>query len=212
MMRIRRFRLEDEAAVRLICLENGRLPKPIRPADWLFMDYWTRYYTRHEPEHVWVAERDGEVAGYVMSAFSTQRFRAVMKRRVLPWMLLRSALRGTIALPASRLFLLKRIAMWSNSEADPEFFLERFPAHLHVNLRMDARNAGVGAELIETCLAEGRITDVSGFHLETGADNNKARKFFEKLGFREVGRRYPFRLIDPAMADRAVILYGKSPP
>lgn len=206
---VRPYEARDRGAVRAICVANGALPERSRPEDWLFADYWTRYYTDREPGHVWVADARGTVTGYLTAAFDTARYRRDMKRRVLPGILVRSALRGTIADPRSRAFILRRIAAWSNMDADPAGLLERFPGHLHVNLAEEARGAGLGAALVEACLAEGRRNGVAGFHLETMSDNARAIRFFEKLGFTEIGRRFPFRHIDPAQADRAVLVYGR---
>ena len=54
-----------------------------------------------------------------------------------------------------------------------------------------------------------RRENVAGIHLETMPENEGACRFFMRMGFSEVGRRTPFEFIDPAMKDRAVIVFGK---
>jgi GNAT superfamily N-acetyltransferase len=206
---IRPFGRSDEAAVRRICLENGRLPAEKRPVDWLYQEYWTRYYTRNEREHTWIAEQDGAVTGYLTAAFDTERYRHAMKRRVLPILLLKSALTGALGEPRSREFLLRRIAMWAHLAPDPKGLLREYPAHLHLNLDEKSRGEGTGARLMEECLAQARREKIAGIHLETMPENERASRFFQRIGFSEIGRRYPFEFIDAAMKDRAVIVFGK---
>ncbi len=207
---IRPFERKDEPALRQICSQNGRLPEMKRPADWLFQEYWTRYYTRMEPQHTWVAEQDGRVSGYLTAAFDTEKFRHAMKRRVLPLLLLKSAFTGELGESRSREFLLKRIAMWAHLAPDPKGLLRDYPAHLHVNLNVQARRMGTGARLMEACLDQARREGIPGIHLETMPDNEGACRFFTRMGFSEAGRRTPFEFIDPAMKDVAVIVFGKT--
>lgn len=206
---VRPFHRDDEGDVRRICLANGRLPERIRPEDWLFADYWTRYYTRFEPEHAWVAEAGGGVSGYLTAAFDTARYRRAVKRRILPRLLLKSALTGALAEARSRDFLLKRIALWNNPEPDPAGLLETYPGHLHVNLEEGARRNGAGARLMEACLDGARRAGVGGLHLETLAGNEGGLRFFGRMGFTEIARRHPFRVVDPAMKDVAVVLLAR---
>ena len=195
--------------MRAICVDNGRLPERSRPEDWVFADYWTRYYTRREPEHAWVAARDGAVAGYLTAAFDTARHGREMRSRILPGILVRMSLRGTIMHAPSRLFLLKRWATWSSPDPEPAGLLENYPAHLHVNLREGARNGGLGAALVDGCLAEAKRANVPGIHLKTLYENAGACRFFERMGFALVGKQFPFARIDPALKDRAVVVYGR---
>ena len=68
--RIRPFRRADRQAVRDICAAccwmGDYVPQRI-PDDWIWAEYWTRYFTDREPQHVWVVERadDGAVVGYL---------------------------------------------------------------------------------------------------------------------------------------------------
>ncbi len=57
----------------------------------------------------------------------------------------------------------------------------RFPAHLHVNVRPDNRNDGVGRTLIEAFAAACASEGISGIHAVT-ADGNRNNRFFESCG------------------------------
>ncbi|MBV9080032.1 MAG: GNAT family N-acetyltransferase [Elusimicrobia bacterium] len=209
---VRPYQKADEPAVRRICVDTARLGAT-RPAEWLFSSYWTMYYTRFELESAWVAaDAGGELAGYLTGCLDTLRYRRVMKRAVLPWLAIKCTLLGTWALPASRLFLLNRIAAWSRPEEDPEGLLEKFPAHLHVNLLSPARRQGIGGALIGSFVECATRAGVPGIHLETLEENREACRFFERQGFTLFARKFPFRKIDPALADRAVAVYARPLP
>jgi GNAT superfamily N-acetyltransferase len=63
----------------------------------------------------------------------------------------------------------------------------RYPAHLHVNVGRDWRNAGLGAQLVAQFLADARAAGVPGVHVVTGSASRN-RTFYERAGFR-VGAR-----------------------
>jgi GNAT superfamily N-acetyltransferase len=58
----------------------------------------------------------------------------------------------------------------------------RYPAHLHINLRADARGLGVGGRLMESFFAHCRAHGVGGVHVVTGA-KSLAVGFYRKCGF-----------------------------
>jgi GNAT superfamily N-acetyltransferase len=58
----------------------------------------------------------------------------------------------------------------------------RHPAHLHINMRADARGRGVGRRLIEAFMERCRAFGVCGVHVVTGA-RSRAVDFSRKCGF-----------------------------
>lgn len=62
----------------------------------------------------------------------------------------------------------------------------RYPAHLHVNVAGDWRNAGLGARLVAHFVAEARAAGAPGVHVVTGSASRN-RTFYERAGFREAG-------------------------
>ena len=52
-----------------------------------------------------------------------------------------------------------------------------------------ARRRGLGRQLVEALVAWGAGRGGELLHLEVAEDNRGARSFYERLGFREVGRR-----------------------
>lgn len=68
----------------------------------------------------------------------------------------------------------------------------RWPAHLHINMRADARGLGVGGRLIERFAAHCRDRGVPGVHVVTGA-TSRAVAFYRKCGFAPPrGTPWPF--------------------
>lgn len=206
---VRPYRASDRAFVRAICCETAgpsfALEDPVLRA--LFADYWTHYYTDLEPEHTWVAEEGGRVIGYLSSAFNTARFRVIMRRRVLPWLVLRRLWNGHLFRSSVREFLSRRVGLWFRTVVDDGELLRAYPAHLHVNLTSGARGHGAGRLLMEALFAALARANVGGVHLETSASNVAAQAVFQQMGFVEVGRRRPF---GPANPDVEVVLMGRA--
>jgi GNAT superfamily N-acetyltransferase len=209
-VRVRKFRRGDMPAVRDICVATARMKSSQAPAPWLFARYWTDYYTRFEPSHALVAVgTDGRVVGYLLGCHDTREYRQRMKRTVLPSLLMRAVVTGAISHPASRTFIVKRLGAWAAPEPDRPGLLIKFPAHIHINMLPEVQGKGGGQALMERFFAEAREAGVKGVHLETMASNIQASRFFIRAGFREFARLYPFKTIDPAQADRAVIVYAR---
>lgn len=61
--------------------------------------------------------------------------------------------------------------------------VQRFPAHLHINLTAAARGRGTGQALISRLCGELAPAGVPGVHVVTGADARNVR-FYARCGFR----------------------------
>ena len=61
-----------------------------------------------------------------------------------------------------------------------------YPAHLHVNLRAIARNAGLGSALVAGFVAEAEAAGVPGVHVVTGRGARNIA-FYNRNGFLEAG-------------------------
>ena len=74
---------------------------------------------------------------------------------------------------------------------------QRFPAHLHVNLKAAFRGRGVGANLVEAFASHATAARVPGMHVVTGEDARNAT-FYRRCGFEPLasaewnGRRLVF--------------------
>ena len=66
--------------------------------------------------------------------------------------------------------------------------LDRFPAHVHVNVALDRQGEGVGRALMARAFKACREEGVGGVHVVTAADASNVG-FYAKCGLAEVARR-----------------------
>ena len=182
-------RMQDRARLRMISCETGIAGLPIERA-WsgreVFADFWTLYYTDHEPQSCFVAEAEGQVVGYITGCLDTARFNRIMKAEIVPRIRLKLLTTGAALRPRnlSRALRLWRCARWGELR-EPD--LSPFPAHLHINLLEGYRASGAGTRLMRALLDHCRARGVTGIHL--GSISRRAIPFFARNGFEELSRR-----------------------
>jgi ribosomal protein S18 acetylase RimI-like enzyme len=191
---VRPYEGRDRAAVRRICHATGYMGEPVA---WLwrdpesFADMFTSYYTDAEPQSAWVAELDGDVAGYLLGCVDSRRAwnpAAVFGRQLVR--------RGIALRPGTAGFVWRSFADIARDAVHRRLppssvYDERWPAHLHIDLLPALRGRGVGATLMRRWLEELRSRGVPGCHLETLGENAAAIAFFESVGFRLAGTTAP---------------------
>jgi ribosomal protein S18 acetylase RimI-like enzyme len=136
-------------------------------------------YLLLQPDLAFVAEADGVVLGYAVAALDSEEFYA---RWQLEW-----APRFATSHPADpavdrsdadsqlRAFLHRpRLLLFDD--------LDRYPAHLHINLLPGARRQGVGRRLISTVFRELARAGAPGVQLGVRADNTRAHAFYRAMG------------------------------
>ncbi len=91
-------------------------------------------------------------------------------------------------------------------EGNPIGFVQLYPSFSSVSMmrswvlndlfvKESARKKGFGEELLNAAIAFARETDAKGVSLETGTDNVKAQRLYEKIGFaRESNHFYYFTI------------------
>jgi ribosomal protein S18 acetylase RimI-like enzyme len=208
---IRRYEPGDRAALRTICCDTADAGGPVEhffPDREVFADLVARYYTDFEPTSSWVAECDGQIAGYLNGCLATRRFARVMALRVLPRLMANILVRGTLRQPQARRFVALNGPLWmrpGHKLADEK----PYPAHFHVNLEPAFRARHAGAALVETFLSHLQSANIPGVHVNVREDNARGRAFFEHFGFGAISR-HPF-MRTPSRPDDVLhsILYGK---
>jgi hypothetical protein len=136
---IRPYRAADRAAVRAICCRTAfrnRGAAAVTADGELFADYWTRYYTDHEPGSLWVAEVEGRVVAYLLGCLDTRRHARAMTRRIAPAVLLKLAWRwgsGRDRQAPHHGAFMRWLLLWSWREA-PSLAAEADAAHYHCNV------------------------------------------------------------------------------
>jgi len=196
----------DRGALRRLCCEAAYGEVPLAsffPDGELFADLMTAYYLEREPASTLVARAGtasgSKLAGYLCGARDTRRQRRVQALAVAPAALLRFAARG--GLLSRRTWKLVRSNLGLFLPGGPggragRLSLERYPAHLHLALRRDARGRGLGRRLVEAFLERLAAAGVPGVHAVVREENAGARRFFERLGFRPLERSPALRLAE----------------
>ena len=211
-MRIRPYEPRDRDAVRTICCDTADSGEPVEnffPDREVFGDVLTAYYTDYEPESSWVGEMGGEVVGYVTGCLDTRKFIRAMSFRILPRVVLKAIRLHTLRNPRAKRFFLSNLGLWLRYTSKNTVDYRDYPSHLHVNLKPGARAQGLGAELVARFLEQAKSRGSYGIHANVREDNDRARKFFERLGFVALGRHAIMK--NPNVPEEVVhaVQYGK---
>ena len=147
-------------------------------------------YLRFAPAHALVAVDAAGVAGYVLGAPDTVGFEAECERAWWP------ALRARYPLsshpedtPDGRIVRL----IHKPPVASPDV-VERYPAHLHIDLLPRIQGQGDGRRLLTALLDGLAAAGAPGVHLGVGLANQRAIGFYRRMGFTEV-RTYTHSLV-----------------
>jgi GNAT superfamily N-acetyltransferase len=211
-LQIRAYRPSDRDGLRQICCDTADAGQPVErffPDREVFADLLTNYYTEFEPQSTFVADNGGEVAGYLTGCLDTKRFLSTMKWRIVPVILVKTLLRGTLWHPQTVSLLRANLGLWLKSGHRTGRKLDDYPAHLHVNVRQGFRGQRLGQRLVATFCEQARGAGVRGVHAGVSAENPQARRFFAELGFAELQREARFRKPDGSGNILYTILYGK---
>jgi GNAT superfamily N-acetyltransferase len=189
---IRAYRDDDHDALRSICLRTGLRGQDASghwSSDELLPDLYLTPYTRYAPDRVLVVADDADrTVGYLLVVPDTIAFVEWWRSEVTP------------------AFAQKypRVAPTSPDGRDEQWFhdlgfepermipagvgldLERFPAHLHVDLLPEAQGHGLGRALMRDAAARLVAEGVPGIHLAYDSANTGAAAFYDRLGWRPV--------------------------
>ena len=184
---IRPYEPQDRQDVRQICCDTADRGEPVEnffSDRELVADLVTRYHTDFEPESSWVAEADRRVVGYLTGCLDTRQWRRVMLGRIAPGALARAVGRGVLGRADTWRLLAK--AAGSQCRWRPTgnlHVLDRFPAHVHINVRREFRGQRIGQELMERFVARVKERALPGLHARVSSTNAGGRRFFESMGF-----------------------------
>ncbi len=201
---IRPFTTCYRAAIRDICVATAWRgePAPERIGDeWIWAEYWTRYFTDQEPRHAWVVEdtAGGRVVGYLTGTCDAARFERYLVR-LLPGLIRRAWKTKLLRRTNSRRAVLGLLRSFVRSElALPPGVARAYPATFHVNLLPDARRYGLGSKLFGLYLEQMRHLGVRGIHVQTLSVNEEIARFNERAGFKLAATRplRAFHHLDP---------------
>lgn len=178
---IRRYRDEDEPALRSVCVKTGKSGGDA--TDWipggLLPDIYLSPYVRYAPDLATVVDGPHGPCGYIVAVGDTAAFVAWYREHWLPRFRAAHPLIEPPRTTANRL---------TRTGYHPEGFLgpdqDLFPAHMHIDLLPMAQGRGLGRLLIRRLLSQLRMRGVAGVQLGVGESNHRARRFYEHIGFR----------------------------
>ncbi|MBE1293848.1 MAG: GNAT family N-acetyltransferase [Rhodobacteraceae bacterium] len=143
---------------------------------------YTAPYVVLAPELVFVAEVNGQVAGYVCGVANSRAFEAELEEKWWP------ALRERHLAPD-----VSRKASWTadelraewihNPAPTPDYVVDPFPAHMHMNLMPNARGCGLGRRLFDTWLEAAQAFGVGPVHIGADPKNAGGMAFWRAMGF-----------------------------
>lgn len=184
MVNIRKYRVEDRAAIRDISVKTSFLGNPIEffvDDKELIADVLTRYYTDYEPESCFVAESSGKIVGYITGSKNVRLKNSIFRYNVLP-IVVKRVLTGKVFLKKNTLkYIFFTFISFLKGEFRTPDFTGEYQATLHVNLDEDYRGVGIGGKLILEYLNHLKKFGIAGVHFRT--KSKKAKDFFLKLGF-----------------------------
>ncbi len=191
--KIRAFRPGEEQVLYDICLRTGDSGADAsalyRDPDLLGAVY-VGPYLRLAPEHALVGVDEDGVAGYVLGVPDTASFEAASARDWWP------ALRARYPAdsfpedtPDGRM-----VRLIHNPPVTSPDVLERYPAHLHIDLLPRLQGQGDGRRLLTALLDGLAAAGAPGVHLGVGTANERAIGFYRRMGFTDV-RAYTHSLI-----------------
>ncbi len=181
--RIELAREEDWPALYEICLRTAAAGDD---ATRLYGDpelpgqFWAAPYATLEPAFAFVLREGARVLGYVVGAPDTWGFAARLDREW--WPALRARYEGFVPRAELDAAALERLAR----PPAPDERLRSYPAHLHINLRPEARGDGWGRRMVETELRALRDAGAPAVHLGVSPANERVLPFYAKLGFRRL--------------------------
>jgi len=186
---VRPARPDDEPAAYRVCLETGDdggdgTPFYRDDPDALGRIFVGPYFA-FAPDLAWVLEDDEGVCGYCLAADDSDRFYDQYERHWRP----------------------RLVAEFPEPQGDPAGWTRArrvhhlyhhpdtlvpgppgaYPAHIHIDLVARAQGRGLGRRMMRVALDELRRRGVPGVHLGVGTVNARARAFYRKLGFVELG-------------------------
>ncbi len=123
-----------------------------------------------------VAEDEEGVCGYVVGAPDTRSFADELERSWWP------ELRGRYPDPGPPPFAsadAARIYQMYHPSLPPAAVIDRFPAHMHMNILPRAQGQGVGRALCEKWCAMAEKRGVSGVHVGVSPKNHRGAAFWQ---------------------------------
>lgn len=199
---LRPYRPSDAQALRDVCLRTAQAggdATGLYVSDALMPDVFATPYVEFAPDLAFVLDSASDAApdaagpdagqrvqGYILGVADTARFVAWYRAEWVPKLALAYE---HVAPPRTRCELIRHLGFTPERMLLPE--LDRYPAHLHIDILPPFQRQGWGRALMGALIAGLRERRVPGLHLTMDAANVEARRFYDRLGFRELESSKP---------------------
>lgn len=191
--KIRKYRPGEERVLYDICLltgDSGVDASGLYQDPALLGEVYVGPYLRFAPDHALVGVDEHGVAGYVLGVPDTVAFEEECERAWWPPLRARYPLdsfppQGDDA---------RIVRLIHNPPVTSPDVVERYPAHLHIDLLPRLQGRGDGRRLLTALLDGLAAAGAPGVHLGVGTANQRAIGFYRRMGFTEV-RTYTHSLV-----------------
>ncbi|MBU1125658.1 MAG: GNAT family N-acetyltransferase [Candidatus Omnitrophica bacterium] len=188
---IRTFKEQDRQALRTLVADTAYFGSPCEyffPDRELLADLIMEYYMSYEPDHLWVAEYNTEVIGYLSAGTDEARYSRHLLKDIIPQSLSKTLRRGHLW--DKRTARLIWFNLWAFLKAEARLRKvdkKKFPVHIHQNMRDGFRGKGVGSLLVKNFIA---FVDKENLGVSFRALRQQdAFPFFERYGFKRLDCR-----------------------
>ena len=183
MVVLRPFRADDLDALYRVCLATGDAgqdatalhndPKAVGAV-------YAAPYGALEPDHVFVAEDQQGVGGYVVGTYDSNGFAERLEREWWPALRAHYETVPNLDLTAADRERIGAMQLTFN----PSHIVAEYPAHIHMNLLPHLRGQRVGSGLLKLWIDQARADGVRGIHLGANAGNAGGIAFWTASGFK----------------------------
>lgn len=181
--KIRKYQQKERNAIREISVESSiwASSKNKLLNEEIIADLLTAYFLMYEPQSCFVAEREGEVIGYLLGSCNVANMRKVIIKKILPGLAKKIFQDGlAFRVPNLKLGFNLFFSLIKGEFNIPDLTYS-YPATLHVNIASPYRGKMLGSHLVEHFLIYLKEKGIKGIHF--GVLSEKAKGFFLKLGF-----------------------------
>ncbi len=146
-------------------------------------------YLALEPNLALVADDGRRAAGYALAALDTSAFERRMDTEWWPDVRRRNDRDQVPPAPTGNAMSDELLAMIDDPLLVHHPELPGFPSHLHIDLLEHVRGDGVGTRMLTELFARLQDAGSVGVHLGVAASNERAQRFYARLGFDHLQRR-----------------------
>lgn len=190
---IRPFCPNDKKSFYLVCLKTGDSgwdASHLYPRDPDALGRrWVGPYLELQPQFAFALEDEQGVCGYTLGALNTSSFYEDMMKTYIPSVCAHIPNpEGEFANLSPEGKLAREFHTFQPMDHFPDE-LHQYPSHLHIDILPRAQGRGFGTIMIRAVCSALAAAGSTGVHLEMSIKNDRALRFYKKLGFKELLRR-----------------------